>query len=194
MAKIDNIIPFFLKWETSVVRKKDETLEELFERARQKGWANDPLDHGGATMCGVTIGAYRTYCRQKGYPIPTAQRLHDINFEQWKDVLALLFWQPWKADSIHSQSVAEICVDWGWASGTKTSVKQVQRLLGVTADGIVGPVTLAAINGTAPLSLFYRIREARVDFANAIVRRNPSQRKWLRGWLNRINDIPFSEE
>lgn len=194
MAKIEKIIPFFLRWETSVVRKEDESLEQLFERARLKGRANDPLDHGGPTMCGVTIGAYEAYCKQKGYPKPTVVRLFNIDLTAWIDVLDTLFWQPWKADLIQNQSVAEICVDWGWASGTRTSVKQVQRLLGVAADGVVGPKTLAAINSMAPMSLFYRIREARVQFVKAIVRRNPSQKKWLNGWLNRINDIKFSEE
>ena len=62
MAKVELLVPFILKWEG--------------------GWVNDPDDLGGATNMGVTIGAYETYCRKKGYPKPTVERLKNITKEE----------------------------------------------------------------------------------------------------------------
>ncbi|MCM1222880.1 MAG: hypothetical protein NC548_51320, partial [Lachnospiraceae bacterium] len=89
-----------------------------------------------------------------------------------------------------SQPLANILVDWVWASGTN-GIKIPQRILGVTADGIVGPKTLAALNAADPKKLFQQIHNARVNFIEDIIRRNPSQKKFRKGWLRRIDAITF---
>jgi hypothetical protein len=38
--------------------------------------------------------------------------------------LKSLYWDKWKADQIKSQSVANILVDWVWASGIQTWLVQ----------------------------------------------------------------------
>ena len=63
------------------------------------------------------------------------------------------YWDRGKADLIKSQSVANLVVDWFWASG-KNGITGVQRILGVSVDGIVGEKTLAAINGRNARELF----------------------------------------
>lgn len=80
-------------------------------------------------------------------------------------------------------------VDWVWASGPAIGIKRVQKILGVTADGIVGPKTIDAVNAQDPKTLFTKVYNARADHFNAIVKANPSQKKWLKGWMNRINYI-----
>lgn len=67
----------------------------------------------------------------------------------------------------------------------------MQRVLGVTADGVVGEVTLGAINRAEPRELFERIKAERIAFVEAIVKRTPSQKVFLKGWKNRINDIKY---
>ena len=139
MAKIEEIIPFILYFEAGV-NKRYLSLppEQLFEQAKKTGFANDPDDAGGATMCGITIATYKAYCKRKGYPVPTVFSLRNITYERWRDVLKMLFWDRWKADDIKSQALANNLVDWVWASGVN-GIKIPQRLLGVTQDGIVGP-------------------------------------------------------
>ena len=60
-------------------------------------------------------------------------------------------------------------------------------MLGVTADGIVGPKTLAALNNTPGIK--DKIYQTRKAYFEAIVRKNPTQKKWLKGWMNRLNYI-----
>lgn len=169
MAKIEILKPFLLRWEG--------------------GFVDDPLDKGGATNKGITIGTFRSFYGQDA----TVEQLKNITDEQWLCIFKSGYWNKWKADEINSQSVANICVDWAWTSGIGTSIKQVQRLLGVSADGIVGKDTLNAINTADSKVLFDKIHAKRVEFVEDIVRRDPSQSHFLEGWKNRINALIFTE-
>ena len=169
MADKNKLIPFILKWEG--------------------GFADHPLDRGGATNKGIT---YKTFC--SFYPDSTVEDLEAMTDEQWSNIFEQGYWAPWMADDIKNQSVANICVDWAWASGTRTSIKEVQRILGVKADGIVGRQTLAALNNTNQQELFNDIRAARHRFVEAIIRRDPTQAVFRNGWRRRIDDIHFEHE
>ena len=170
MADVTKLAPFILRWEG--------------------GFVDDPDDLGGATNRGVTIGTYATYCKKKGYPAPTVERLKNLSDKDWTEILKTLYWDRWKADNIKSQSVANILVDWVWASGVN-GIKIPHQLLGVTVDGIVGAKTLAALNARNPKELFEEIKEARVQFIEDICRKRPANNKFKKGWLNRINDLQY---
>lgn len=167
MARAERLIPFILKWEG--------------------GYVNDKYDKGGATNKGITISTFRHFYGGK----MTIDDLKNITNEQWEKIFLVGFWRPFRADDIKCQAIANICVDWAWASGTTTAIRQVQKILGVTADGIAGDITIGAINKCDAEDLFNRIKKARIDFVNAIVRNNPTQARFSRGWVNRINDIEF---
>ena len=172
MANVNQLAPFILKWEG--------------------GFVNDPADLGGATNMGVTIGAWKScgYDKDGGGDID----VDDLRLLTREDVVNRVlkphYWDRWKADDIKSQSVANILVDWVWASGAH-GIKIPQRLLGVSVDGIVGPKTLAAVNARNPRELFDMIKIARFDFIEDICRKRPANNKFKRGWMNRINDIAY---
>ena len=154
---------------------------------------NDPDDLGGETNKGVTLKTYKLYCRRKGYPQPNIERLKGLTDEQFTDILKTMYWDVCKADGIVSQSVANAIVDWAWHSGTATAVKEIQNVLGVKADGIIGDITLAVINSLSPLPLFGQIRQARMAYINRICKARPTNEKFRKGWVNRINDMYFEE-
>ena len=170
MAKAELLKPFVLRWEG--------------------GFVDDPLDRGGATNKGITIGTFRNFYGQDA----TVEQLKNITDKQWLHIFKCGYWDKWKADDIANQSIANIVVDWAWASGTVTSIKQVQKILGVSVDGIVGNDTLTAINTSGQRDLFDRIHEKRIEFVENIVKRAPSQARFLKGWKNRINSLTFSEQ
>ena len=102
------------------------------------------------------------------------------------------YWDRWQADKINNQSVANILVDWVWASGAH-GIKKPQTLLGVKADGIVGPKTLQAINDYPnQKELFDKIKAIRIQFVDDICKARPTNNKFKKGWLNRINAIKYS--
>lgn len=170
MANSSKLVPFILQWEG--------------------GFVNDPDDLGGATNMGVTIGTYEAYCRKKGYPRPTVERLKNLTKEEWHNIFKSLYWDRWKADSINNQAVANIIVDWVWASGVH-GIKRPQKLLGVAADGLVGPKTIAAINAADPRKLFDAIKADRAKFIDEICKARPKNEKYRKGWMNRINAIKY---
>lgn len=172
MANIDNLAPFILRWEG--------------------GFVNDPVDKGGATNMGVTIGTWRSvgYDKDGDGDID----VDDLRILTREDVIERVlrphYWNRWRADEIHNQSVANILVDWVWASGAH-GIRRPQRILGVTADGIVGPKTLAAVNSMDPMELHFRIKNDRIKFIDEICQRDPSQERFRKGWLNRINALVY---
>ena len=191
MARVESIVPFILKWETGTTGI-GLTNEQLFEKAKLKGFSNDPDDLGGATMCGVTLVTFTEYCRRKGYPRPTIVRLKAIKYKEWLEILKTMFWDKWKADQINNESIALILVDWVWGSG-KYGITIPQKAIGVTADGIVGPKTIAAVNAKDPKQLFDLIRKERLAYIERICRSRPTNLKYKGGWLNRLNDIKFKD-
>lgn len=190
MAKVESIVPFILKWETGTTGP-GLTNEQLFEKAKKRGFANDPDDLGGATMCGVTLATFTEYCRRKGYPRPTVTRLKAITYREWLEVLKTLFWDRWKADQIINASIALMLVDFVWASGAN-GITVPQKAVGVVADGKVGPKTLAAINAREPKALFDLLYKERVAYINHICAARPKNFKYKNGWMNRLNDIKFT--
>jgi len=190
MAKVDILLPFILKWEG--------------------GFVNDPTDKGGATNKGVTIGTWRQVGYDKdGDGDIDVDDLKLLTVEDVRDrVLKPHYWDRWKADQIEDQRVANILVDWVWASGSH-GIKIPQRILGVVVDNQVGPNTLLAVNRRYnPNVLFDMLYNARVDFIEGIVNRSVlayeqkigrqatekellknTQKRFRNGWLNRLESL-----
>ena len=150
-------------------------------------YSNHPNDKGGCTNSGVTIGTYRNYFGKN----KTCEDLKNMTDNQWDTIFINGFWNKWLADRIECQSIANLLVDWVWTSGIY-GIKYPQQVLGVTADGIVGPKTLAAINNHPNhKELFQKLWNRRKQHFEAIVKNNPSQKCFLNGWLNRLNGIKW---
>lgn len=216
MANIEKLVPIIIKWEAGVDPLKEEniglTAEELFEKARPKGYGNDPVDSGGATMVGVTLATFKAYRKIKKKNTPSVKDLKAISYEEWIDILKSMFWDKMQADKINNQSIANLCVNTVWGSGAGY-IKHIQGVLGVRQDGIVGPVTLGKINGWNPQSaLFDKLWARRKKFFEDVVARSVAdyerkvgrkatqtelyqytKKKFLKGWLNRLNDFKFNE-
>lgn len=170
MANSSKLIPFILQWEG--------------------GFVNDPDDLGGATNKGITIDTFTEYKKRKGQKAPNVTDLKNISDDEWHDVFKSLYWDRWRADEIKNQSVANILVDWVWASGSH-GIKRPQRLLGVKADGIVGKQTIAALNAMDAATLFKMIKDDRAKFIDEICKARPKNEKYRKGWMNRINAIRY---
>ena len=173
MAEVNKLVPHILKWEG--------------------GYVNDPDDLGGATNKGVCFRTYKLYRSRRGLPQPTIDDLKRLTDEEFTDILKAMYWDACKADQIVSQSVANAIVDWAWHSGTKTAVKEVQRVLGVKDDGVIGNISLSAINSWSPLPLFGKIKQARIAYIERICASRPANNKFRKGWYNRINALEYSE-
>lgn len=154
------------------------------------GFFNLKHDKGGATKMGITLKTWQSigYDKDKDGDIDE-EDLKAIDRKDY-ELVVKKFWDRWLGDQIKNQSIAEILVDWVWTSGSH-GIEIPQRLLGIAQDGKVGPKTIAALNAQVPEVIFNRIKEARATFYNGIATKDPTQRKWLRGWNNRNNTFKF---
>lgn len=154
------------------------------------GFSNRKSDRGGPTYRGVTLKTFRNFYGQH----MTVKDLQNMTDEQWWHILRVGYWNKCKGDEIISQSVAEIFVDWMYNSGF-VAIQKVQNILGVKPDGVVGPITLKAINAQDPETLFRKIYEMRFNFFHQIVRNDKTntQKDNLEGWLNRLSKFIYQE-
>jgi lysozyme family protein len=166
MANINLLIPKILQWEGKFV--------------------NDPTDRGGATNMGVTFATFKEVFGEDS----TIDELVSMTKEMFVMVLKNLYWDRRHADEIINQSVAEILVDWVWAS-EKWGIMIPQRILKTDDDGVVGPKTIASLNNQDQEDFFDKVKQARFSFINSIILHDPSQEKFHKGWNNRINDYVF---
>jgi len=173
MANIQPLINKILKWEG--------------------GFSNHPDDRGGPTNKGITLATWQ----EVGYDKDGDGDIdrNDLTLLSRQDVIAILrqyYWNRWRADEIHSQAVAEILVDWVWCSG-KWGIVIPQRILDVYADGVVGNITISAVNHATPYDLHLQLFESRIHFIQRIIQHDPTQKCFEKGWLNRLNDFTYHE-
>ena len=169
MAQMEKLLPFILKWEG--------------------GYVNDPLDLGGATNMGVTLDTWKTLGEDKNDDGVIDEE--DLLLLNHRDLALVLreYWNRWQADRIISQSLANILVDWVWSSG-KYGITLPQKILGVKPDGIVGQITLQALNSHPnPKQLFGEIKEERVAYIERICQSRPANLRFRKGWLRRIDSL-----
>jgi lysozyme family protein len=177
MANKINLIAFLHKWEG--------------------GFVNHPNDPGGATNIGITLNTFREYRKRLGLPVPSVTDLKDIGDEEWMDIYSRYYWNPWGADFINSQAIANMVVDFGWMSGTVNAAKRIQNIpgSGLTVDGIIGNKSLQFINFQNNISLFDTIWLLRCNHFIDICIGREASKVFLKGWLNRLYDhVPYSFE
>ncbi|MTK53298.1 glycosyl hydrolase 108 family protein [Paludibacter sp.] len=174
MAKKELLAPILFKWEGGYQCD-----------ASDKGNYNSRGELVG-TKYGVSALAYET---QFGV-VPTKETMQGLTPEQASFVLQD-YWDKCKADQITNQSIANVLVDWFYNCGIR-GVQAAQKALNLTADGMVGAKTLAAINGGEQSEVFAKLWRARKQYYQDIATAKPGLKVYLKGWLNRLNDFKFS--
>jgi lysozyme family protein len=146
-------------------------------------YSNDPQDLGGETKFGVTYHLARAY----GY-----KNLDDFTAKDARKVLKAEFWDKNNLDLIKHEVIAVKVFCFAVHSGSYNAVKTLQRCYNrlyyqdIAVDGVIGSQTASAINKIAdPMVFLHEYILEQIDFYRKICNQRPSQRKFLRGWLNR---------
>ena len=138
------------------------------------GWSDRPLkdDPGGPTMKGITLATYKAWCATHGLPVPTKQDLRSILDDTVSAIFKAQYWDAVKGDRL-PLGLDYAVFDFAINSGPARATMVLQGLLGVTADGIVGAMTLAAIQAVTgdameTANLIDQYQDARLAFLKSL--------------------------
>jgi lysozyme family protein len=153
------------------------------------GYVNHPNDSGGCTNKGITIGTFRDFFGKD----KTCDNLKNISDSQVEKIYKQEYWDKCKCDEIQCPKIAQLIADWAVNSGVKTAIKCVQNIVKVNCDGIIGPITLKAINNYPTKDLFNELKKARKEYYENLVKKTPSNKVFLKGWINRLEEYKWCE-
>lgn len=171
------------------------TFDKAFEYTMPfEGWdsyTNDPDDKGGATKYGITVRTLRAIRFDvDGDGDVTENDVKSLTYSQAKDILKRKYWDMIQADNIESERIAiklfDCAVNMGPTRATRIAQEALNDLrYGLVVDGLMGPKTLSALNGSDEdvffLFLVCRLEQYYVGL---------NQRKFLKGWLRRARTLP----
>jgi lysozyme family protein len=150
---------------TGVSRAFDQAFQWIL--SVEGGYSNDTDDPGGETRWGISKRAYPHL---------------DIAFLTKEDAKRLYlrdYWNVCHCDELQQQ-VALALFDSAVNQGPNKAIRLLQRALGVDADGVVGPDTIAAANRTLPGdALIQYLSHRALEYSRG-------QEKYRRGWFVRL--------
>lgn len=159
------------------------------------GYVHDPDDSGGETYKGISRAAHPTwsgwatidnYKTKENFP-KTLDQNTELQ-QQIEQFYYANYWQPLNADKIETQAVADSVFDFAINAGIKTSVRLAQNIIGADVDGIIGPQTLEKLNVFNPNHFLSAFTLAKISHYLSIIKKRPSNQKYLYGWFNRALD------
>jgi lysozyme family protein len=161
-------------------------VDSNFQRALSRvlkhegGYVDHPKDPGGATNRGVTIATFRRYVKRDG----TKADLRAITAEQVATVYYKHYWAAVDANELPA-GVDYAVFDLAVNSGPSRAARFLQRVVGATEDGRIGPATLAAVRNADPTELIAKLCVARLAWLRTL-------KTWPtfgKGWERRVTDV-----
>lgn len=146
----------------------DKTLNFILQH--EGGYVNDPNDLGGETNKGITYRTYSEFRKNKGLK---PQSVRYISNDEVREIYYNNYYKASGADKIADPKLSAYVFD----TAVNMGVSRARLLLNQSG-------------GSA--EKFEQLRKAKYEeFARAI----PSQKRYLQGWNNRVNDLKnFSEK
>jgi len=144
------------------------------------GYVDHPADPGGATNRGVTKKAWEEYV---GHEV-SKDDIKALTVEDVTPFYRKRYWDACKCDNLHG-GVDYVVFDVAVNSGTGRAAKFLQEAVGVTADGSIGPRTLAAANDFGPNLIINKMCDRRESFYKSL----PTFATFGKGWLRRCEEV-----
>jgi len=109
----------------------------------------------------------------------TEQEMRDLTPEDVAPIYKKNYWDRVKGDDLPS-GVDWACFDWAVNSGSGRPAKALQRCVGATPDGAIGPMTLRAVADNEPKRLVEGVYTQRQKFYEDLKTFETFGRGWTR--------------
>lgn len=160
---------------------KDNWKEALAHVLKYEGgYVNHPADPGGMTNLGVTKRVWEEWT---GSPT-TEQEMRSLTPDMVAPLYKKRYWDAVRGDDLPSG--VDLCVfDCAVNAGVGRASKFLQRVVGVTQDGQIGPATLAAVAKKEPVTIideFCHYREQHYRSLDTFA-------TFGKGWMRRLDSV-----
>jgi len=172
------------------------------------GFQKDPDDYGnwtGPNCTGELFGTKYGIAARYFYQIVKDRfgvEIKDLTIPQAKEIYFDYFWKPMNLEGIRDEELVLHIFDHGINSNKRLAIRMIQRIAGVRADGVIGPITEIAINNFKSISkviegygLLYALLDyykyARYCHYTDQIRKYPRKKKFYKGWILRIERTHF---
>lgn len=168
-------LPFVLAHETTFARNHDGDYAYAIAE-------HDPDDPGGTTKFGID---------QRSHPDVDIEHL---TLDRARQIYDRAYWGPSQAEVL-PKGVGEVTFDSAVNCGTGKAVTWLQEVLADMGhyhgaiDARIGPLTVAAAAAVEPPQLVAALLAKRRHYYERLAATRPAMRKYLRGWINRIEDL-----
>jgi lysozyme family protein len=161
-------------------------MKENFESAlaavlhHEGGYVDHPKDPGGRTNRGVTQRVWEEWV---GHPVDEAT-MRGLTEEDVAPLYKAKYWNQISGDDLPAG--VDYCVfDAAINSGPGRAAKWLQQVVGVTADGSIGPGTLRAVAAMPAHEIVSQYQAVRLDF----LQRLPTWETFGKGWGRRVTEV-----
>ena len=163
-----------------------ENFEPSFLKVMQSegGYVWDRDDAGGETNHGVTIGAWGAYLGRAIQP----GEMKALTLDAVKPFYKQMYWDKVRGDDLPT-GIDYVVFDFAVNAGVSRAAKFLQRAVGAVDDGVIGSGTLSLVEKTHPTILLDNFAHQKERFYNGLAVINPSQQKFLKGWMARVNQV-----
>jgi lysozyme family protein len=159
----------------------------IFTLKNEGGFSHHPNDRGGATNRGITAA---TLARFLGKPSVSVQEVKDLDYATTTQIYKRFYWDVMNLDQVFDQGIATALFDMGVLCGTGTATRLCQEVLGITPiSTAMHQQVIDALNASTDDVFIPAFAARHRQRFEQIVKNNPSQQVFLKGWLNRANRL-----
>lgn len=155
----------------------DEALKAILKH--EGGFVNHPKDPGGMTNLGVTKKVWEAWVGkavgEKEMRALTPATVAPLYRKQ--------YWDAVKADELPA-GLDYLMFDFAINAGPGRAIRTMQKAIGTTPDGAIGPKTMAALKAADPTDLIAKFSQEKELFYKAL----PTFATFGRGWLRRVDE------
>lgn len=144
------------------------------------GYSNHKNDPGGETKYGISKASY-----------PDLD-IKNLTLDEALKIYHRDYWDKVRGDLLPAK-IDTIVFDWAVNSGPYRAIKELQKLIGTTPDGIIGEITLFALKKSVESYGIFKVAtdliNRRRHFYERLIEKNPKFIVFRNGWMNRVSSL-----
>ena len=161
----------------------DDALKAILKH--EGGFVNHPKDPGGMTNLGVTKKVWEAWVGKA----VDEKEMRALTPEVVGPMYKKTYWDAVKADEM-PDGLDYLMFDFAVNAGPRRAIKTMQKAVGTTPDGAIGPKTMAALKAANQSELVAKFSAEKEAFYRSL----PTFGTFGKGWLRRVAEAKTHAE